>query len=207
MDVVGATSLGQYLVKKGVITEEQLLQGVRVQKIEGIKIGSALMKLGYINEDQLFNALSEMYGYPLIDILKIEKDPQVVKLIPPEISKKYKVVPFARDGSTVKVAICNPSSTIVDYVKFLLTGFNVEFYITKYCLMMQYLNKTDKKPETTEIKSSNVDELIESAIIDMKAEDETDNKEEEVVRVDAPIIKLANKIIFDAIKCVQAIYT
>lgn len=200
MGVVGATSLGQYLVKKGVITEEQLLQGVRVQRIEGIKIGSALMKLGYINEDQLFNALSEMYGYPLIDILKIDKDPQVIKLIPPEISKKYKLVPFARDGSTIKVAICDPSTTIIDYVKFLLTGFNVEIYLTKYSIMMQYLNEADKKSETTDAKTTNVDELIESAIIDMKSDDETETKEEEIVKVDAPIIKLANKIIFDAIK-------
>jgi GSPII_E N-terminal domain. len=111
MGIVGATSLGQYLVKKGVITEEQLLQAVRVQKIEGIKIASALMKLGYINEDQLFNSLSEFYGYPLINILKIDKDPQVIKLIPQEIMKKYKVVPFAKEGSTVKVAICDPSNT------------------------------------------------------------------------------------------------
>jgi len=200
MGIVGATSLGQYLVKKGVITEEQLLQAVRVQKIEGIKIASALMKLGYINEDQLFNSLSEFYGYPLINILKIDKDPQVIKLIPQEIMKKYKVVPFAKEGSTVKVAICDLSNTTIDYIKFLLTGFNLDIYLTKYSDMMQYLNWADKTSAEEEKKSDNVNELIESAVIDMTAIDESETKEEETIKVDAPIIKLANKIIFDAIK-------
>lgn len=200
MGVVGATSLGQYLVKRGVITEEQLLQAVKVQKVEGIKIGSALMKLGYIDENQLFSALSEIYGYPLINILKIEKDSQIVKLIPKEIMKKYKVVPFGKEGSTVKVAICDPSSTIIDYVKFLLTGFNLDIYLTKYSEMLQYFNETEKKTDGDEKAVEQVDELIESAVIDMAAGDEVETKEEEVVRVDAPIIKLANKIIYDAIK-------
>lgn len=200
MGVVGATSLGQYLVKKGVITEEQLLQAVKLQKVEGIKIGSALMKLGYIDENQLFNALSEIYGYPLINILKIEKDPQILKLIPKEIMKKYKVVPFAKDGNTIKVAICDPSNTIIDYVQFLLTGFNLDIYLAKYSEMLQYFNETEKKTDGDEKVSEAVSELIESAVIDMAAGDEAESKEEEVVRVDAPIIKLANKIIYDAIK-------
>ncbi len=200
MGVVGATSLGQYLVKKGVITEEELLQAVRVQKVEGIKIGSALMKLGYIDENQLFNALSEIYGYPLINILKIEKDQQVVKLIPKEIMKKYKVVPFGKEGSTIKVAICDPSNTIIDYVKFLLTGFNLDIYLTKYSEMLQYFNEIEKKSDGDEKSLEQVDELIESAVIDMATAEEAESKEEEAVRVDAPIIKLANKIIYDAIK-------
>ncbi len=177
MGVVGATSLGQYLVKKGVISEEKLLQAVKVQKVEGIKIGSALMKLGYIDENQLFNALSEIYGYPLINILKIEKDPQVVKLIPKEIMKKYKVVPFGKEGSTIKVAICDPSNTIIDYVKFLLTGFNLDIYLSKYSEMLQYFNETDKKSDGDEKSLEQVDELIESAVIDMAAADEAESKD------------------------------
>ncbi len=200
MGVVGATSLGQYLVKKGDITEEQLLQAVKLQKIEGIKIGSALMRLGYIDEDKLFKALSEMYGYPLINILKVEKDPQVVKLIPKEIMKKYKVVPFGKEGSNIKVAICDPSNTIVDYVKFLLTGFNLQIYLAKYSEMLQYLNESDKKEDSEEKKIEQFDELVESAVVDMAVVEETESKDEETVKVDAPIIKLANQIINDAIK-------
>lgn len=197
MSIGGATSLGQYLVKRGVLTEEQLFQALRLQKIEGIKIGSALMRLGYINEDQLFNALSEIYRYPLINILKVEKDPQVAKLISKEIMKKYKVVPFGKGGSNIKLAVCDPSSTIIDYIKFLLTGFNLEIYLTKYSEMVQYLNELEKKTEGDD-KNENVGELIESAVIDTTYAEQV--QEEEVVRVDAPIIKLANKIIYDAIQ-------
>lgn len=199
MSVIGAKSLGQYLVKKGVITEEQLLQAIQLQKVEGIKTGSALIKLGYINESQLFKALSEIYDHPLIDILQIEKDSQVVKLIPKEIMKKYKVVPFGKEGNTIKVAICDPSSTIIDYVRFLLTGFNLDIYLARYSEMMQYFNEIEKKKDGGDKAIEQVNELIESAVVDMATGEEEETKEE-VIRVDAPIIKLANKIIYDAVK-------
>jgi type IV pilus assembly protein PilB len=199
MKVVGAISLGQYLVKKGVITEEQLLQALKLQRREGIKIEAALVKLGYIDENQLFNALSEVYNSPLISILKVEKDPQVVKLIPKEIMKKYKVVPFSKEGNTIKVAVSNPSNTIIDYVKFLLTGFNLDIYLAKDSEMLQYLNEIENKADRDDKTVEQVEDLIESAVIEMTPE-EREAKEEEAIRVDAPIIRLANKIIYDAIK-------
>ena len=199
MKVVGAISIGQYLVKKGVITEEQLLQALKLQRREGIKIEAALIKLGYIDENQIFNALSEVYNSPLISILKVEKDPQVVKLIPKEIMKKYKVVPFSKEGNTIKVAVSNPSNTIIDYVKFLLTGFNLDIYLAKDSEMLQYLNEIENKADRDDKTVEQVEDLIESAVIEMTPE-EREAKEEEAIRVDAPIIRLANKIIYDAIK-------
>lgn len=200
MGIVGTTTIGQYLIKKGLITEEQLLEALRVQKIEGIKIGAALIKLGYISEDQLFTAMSELYGFPLIDITKVEKDSQVVKLIPIEFSRKYKVLPFAREGNTIKVAISEPFATVLENVRFLLTGFNVDFYLTKDSLMLQYYSEIEGKKDNIDSKTINVEELIESVITEINEVEESITKDEELVKVDAPIIKLANRIILDALK-------
>jgi type IV pilus assembly protein PilB len=195
MGIVGATSLGQYLVKRGIITDEQLLNAVRLQKAEGMKIGSALMKLGYINENQFVEALSDIYNYPIINISKIEIDPNVFKLIPNEIMRKYKVVPFAKYGNTVKVAVCDPSNTVIEHIKFLLTGFNLEIHIAKYSELIKILEGTDGTHEgTQDAKNESVTELIESALVDMLPVEEV-TAAEETVQIDAPIIKLANKII------------
>ncbi len=197
MGIVGVTHLGQYLIKKGIITEEQLFDAITLQKSEGIRIGAALIKLGYITEDQLAQALSELYGYPLINLSNTEIDTTALKLIPIEIIKRYKIVPFARSGTTIKVAISEPLNTVVDYVKFLLTGFNLKIYLIKDSEMTKILSnlKTDSDIQKTET----VAELIESALGDTIQPELTETKEESI-RAEAPIIKLANKIILDAIK-------
>ncbi len=198
MGLVGITSLGQYLVKKGVITEEQLLNALKLQKSEGIRIGAALIKLGYVTEDQLVYALSDIYGYPLISLSQTEIDINAFKLISEEVIKKYKIVPFAKTGNTIKVAICEPLNTVVDYIKFLLTGFNLKIYLTKDSEILKVIDKfisTANNLKTTET----VAELVESAIVDTIPSEDIELKENSV-RVEAPIIKLANKIIIDALK-------
>ena len=136
---VKSKSFVQYLLEKKIINESQLLEAVKIQKKDGIKLGSALIKLGYIDEDRLFNLLSEFYGYPLINILKINKDPNVINLIPYKIMKQYKVVPFEKNGNTIKIAVCDPSSVIITHIRFLLSEFNLEIYLAKYSDMLQYL--------------------------------------------------------------------
>jgi len=114
---------------------------LKITKSEGIQIGAALIKLKYLTEDQLVHTLSEIYGYRLINLLHTEIDINAFKLIPEEVIKKYKVVPFARTGNTIKVAICNPSDIVVDHLKFLLTGFNLEIYLTKESEIMKIFEK------------------------------------------------------------------
>jgi len=139
MQTVKSTSFVQFLIEKKIINEKQLIEAVKIQKQEGIKLGSALIKLGYIDENRLFNLLSEFHGYPLINILTISKDPNVVKLIPYEVMKQYKVVPFEKNGNTIKIAVCDPLNVIINHIKFLLPEFNLEIYLTKYSHMLQYL--------------------------------------------------------------------
>ncbi|GLI53928.1 type IV-A pilus assembly ATPase PilB [Thermodesulfovibrio yellowstonii] len=198
MGIVGITSLGQYLVKKGVITEGQLLNALKLQKSEGIRIGAALIKLGYITEDQLVYALSDIYGYPLVSLSQTEIDINAFKLIPEEVIKKYKIVPFAKTGNTIKVAICEPLNTVVDYIKFLLTGFNLKIYLTKDSEILKVIDKFISIGNNTQTTET-VAELVESALVDAVPSEYIEAKED-TVKVEAPIIKLANKIIIDALK-------
>lgn len=200
MGFVGTTTLGQHLLKKGLITEEQLIHALKIQRLEGIKIGTALVRLGFISEDRLFQEMSEMYGYPFIDILKVEKDPQVMKLIPQSIMLKYKIVPFAKEGEHIKIAITDPSTTLIDYLNFLLSGFKVKIYLTKDSSMNQFLSSLSAEPQQVDFESTMFDDLVSSVVSEFKEIEEEKVEEERIVKVDAPIIKLANKIIGNAIK-------
>ncbi|MCS7215317.1 MAG: type IV-A pilus assembly ATPase PilB [Thermodesulfovibrio sp.] len=198
MGLIGITPLGQYFVKKGVINEEQLLNALRLQKSEGIRIGAALIKLGYINEDQLVYALSDIYGYPLVNLLKTDIDINAFKLIPEEVIRKYKIVPFSKTGNEVKVAICEPLNTVIDYLKFLLTGYNLKIYLTKDSEIQKVIDRYISIGENIQTKET-MAELVESALVDIVTSEDIEMKEESV-KVEAPIIKLANKIIIDALK-------
>ena len=121
-----AERLGELLVKKNYITPDQLKKASEDQSLKGGRLESALIRSGYIKEDELLSFLSAQYRVPSIKISKIEVNPNVIKLIPSSISKKYFIIPINRVGPKLTLAMADPSNIIViDEIKF-MTGFNVE---------------------------------------------------------------------------------
>jgi type IV pilus assembly protein PilB len=118
--------LGELLVKRNYITPEQLKKALEEQKLKGGRLESNLVKLGYIKEDELLSFLSAQYRVPSVKISKMEINPNVIKLIPSSISKKYFIIPINRVGPKLTLAMADPSNIVViDEIKF-MTGFNVE---------------------------------------------------------------------------------
>jgi len=121
-----AERLGDLLIKRNYITPEQLKKALDEQKLKGGRLESNLVRLGYIKEDELLSFLSAQYRVPSVKISKMEINPNVIKLIPSSISKKYFLIPINRIGPKLTVAMADPSNIVViDEIKF-MTGFNVE---------------------------------------------------------------------------------
>ncbi len=121
-----ASRLGELLVKANLITPEQLQKALSDQKAGGGRLGFNLVKLGFINEEGLTTFLSKQYNVPAINLSEFEIDPSVIKLIPLDVAKKYMVIPVNRAGSTVILAMSDPSNIFaLDDIKF-MTGYNVE---------------------------------------------------------------------------------
>src|SRR3989442_12325380 len=118
--------LGEILVKENLITTEQLKQALEHQRHNGGKLGGVLMKLGYITDDQITGVLSRQYGVPSINLKYYEVDQNVIKLIPQDTAVRYQIVPLSRVGSTLTIAMTDPTNVFaMDDIKF-MTGFNVE---------------------------------------------------------------------------------
>ena len=118
--------LGELLVKKNYIAADQLKKALEDQRLKGGRLESALIRLGYIKEEELLSFLSAQYRVPSIKISKIEINPNVIKLIPSSTSKKYIIIPINRVGPKLTLAMSDPSNIVViDEIKF-MTGFNVE---------------------------------------------------------------------------------
>jgi len=202
-----STKIGDLLLKEKLISADQLSQSLEHQKKFGGKLGSILVELNFITEDDITSVLSRQYGVPAINLDYFEVDPDVVKLIPLETAQKYQVLPLSRVGSTLTIATTDPSNVFaMDDIKF-MTGFNIEPVIASEGAIVRAIEKYYGTPHSMELKKV-YDEL---SIEQKKGKDEFDlelEEEEEEMDVDelqrsseeAPIIRLVNLILLDAIK-------
>ncbi len=121
--------LGELLVRNKLISESQLTKALEEQRVQGGRLGASLIKLGFIKEDELAAFLSRQYGVPSINLNEFEIDAGVIRLVPPEVAQKYQIIPINRAGSTLIVAMSDPSNIFaIDDIKF-MTGYNVEVVV------------------------------------------------------------------------------
>ncbi|MEJ2199382.1 MAG: ATPase, T2SS/T4P/T4SS family, partial [Desulfuromonadales bacterium] len=122
--------LGELLVRNKLIDETQLAKALQEQKASGGRLGASLTKLGFLKEEDLAAFLSRQYGVPSINLNEFEIDESVIKLVPVDVVQKYQLIPVNRAGSTLIVAMADPSNIFaIDDIKF-MTGYNVEVVVT-----------------------------------------------------------------------------
>ena len=100
-----AGKLGEILLNENLITPDQLTQALEHQKANGGRLGSSVVKLGFLSDDDITAVLSRQYGVPSINLAYFEVDPSVIKLIPMDTALKYQVLPLSRVGSSLTLAM------------------------------------------------------------------------------------------------------
>jgi type IV pilus assembly protein PilB len=194
--------LGDLLVKEKIITQEQLQQAMKVMKEQNCRIGSALVKLNLLSEEDVTNFLSRQYGVPAINLSYFEIDPSVVKLIPVETAKRYQILPLSRVGASLTIAMVDPTNVFaMDDIKF-MTGFNIEPVVASESSIMSGIDKAygATHEENLEQVMQSMD-LGEAADVELQAdEQEMDLADLEKAADEAPIVKLVNMILTDAVK-------
>ncbi|GAW66677.1 type II secretion system protein E [Geoanaerobacter pelophilus] len=191
--------LGELLVSNSLITKEQLKQALAEQKAAGgqLRLGSILVRDSLINEADLTSFLSKQYGVPTINLADYEVEPSVVKIIPAEIAHKYQIVPVNRAGSTLIIAMSDPSNIFaIDDIKF-MTGYNVEVVVVAESSIKAAIDKLyDQSASLADVMND-----LEIDDLEVVGEDEeVDVGSLERATEDAPVVKLVNLILTDAIK-------
>ena len=118
-----AVRIGEVLLKERRITPEQLQQALNYQKVQGSRLGTALVKLGMVRDDDITALLSKQYGVPSINLNQFDLDwrSQV-----PVGTAQMLVIPLSRTGATLTIAMTDPTNVFaMDDIKF-MTGYNVE---------------------------------------------------------------------------------
>ncbi|HEY1802783.1 MAG TPA: type IV-A pilus assembly ATPase PilB [Terriglobales bacterium] len=194
--------LGDLLVKEKVITSEQLQQATKLQKESNCRLGSALVKLGFLTDEDVTNFLSRQYGVPAINLSYFEIDQAVVKLIPVETARRYQILPLSRVGASLTIAMVDPTNVFaMDDIKF-MTGFNIEPVVASESSILQGIETAygaSKEEELEQVMQSIND--ADDADVELQGEQEDLALSElEKAADEAPIVKLVNLILTDAVK-------
>jgi type IV pilus assembly protein PilB len=189
--------LGELLVREKLISIQELKKAQEELTKGGGNLGIALAKLGILSEKEITSFLSQQYRIPAIELSEYEIDEEVVKLISKDIALKHKVMPIARVGSSIILAMADPSNLNgIDDVKF-LTGYNVEPVVTSEAgLLAAIEHHYETRYDYEDVLSGFDDAGIEIG----EEEEEVNVTDLEKQSADAPVVKLVNMIIFNAIK-------
>ncbi|MCA9598261.1 MAG: type IV-A pilus assembly ATPase PilB [Myxococcales bacterium] len=191
--------LGELLVREKLISLQQLRRAQDEQKRSGQNLGYTLAKLGYISDGEITNFLSAQYRLPAINLDEYEIDSDIIKLVGRDVCEKHKIIPVSRSGSSLIVAMADPTNLhAIDDIKF-LTGYNVEPVVSSetaiHAAIERYYNVGPSYEEVLE------DFDLGDEDIDFSADEEEINALElEKASEDAPVVRLVNVLLLNAIR-------
>jgi len=192
--------LGDFLLKEKKLTEEKLQHALEVQKKEPGKLGSVLIRLGHVTEEDIAQVLSKQFGYPSINLTKFEIDEKVIELIKPDIARKHVVIPIHRIGSNLTLAMADPSNLFVQEEIRFTTNLRIQAVIAPESSILEAIDKYYGSSTGIEAqKFLDEIELSEDSTVEVLETKEDDGYMDGDIDEDAPAIKLVNLIFNDAI--------
>jgi len=198
-----ASNLGELLLREKVISAEQLKAALGFQKKNDLPLGTAVVQLGYLKEDEIARNLSRQLGYPYIDLDQFEVYPEVMKLIPAEVARKYLVMPIHRIRNFLTVSMADPTDLeIMEDIRF-RTGLNVQPVIATETSIINAINKYYGSSDSIRVKEIVEDiELADDERINIVDEDQDnlDLTDDKLQAEEAPIIRLVNQTLIDAVR-------
>src|SRR5512145_630622 len=179
--------LGELLVRQNLIKPDDLQRAREDQQRNGGRLGEALVRLKYLKDEDIVAALSRQYGLPPVDLDNYDVDTDVIRLISEEQVHKYHIIPINRVGSTLIIAVDDPSNmAAIDDIKF-LTGYNVETVLASSSAIKRAIDKYYDQ------SASLMDMMTDFSLDDLQVveeEEEIDLKDLEKAVDDAPVVKL-----------------
>ena len=189
--------IGELLVKENLLTTEQLRRAREGARTGGGRLGAQITKLGFLQENELSDFVAKQYGVPGINLDDFEVDPTVIQLIPEEVALKHSIMPVNRAGSTLVIATADPSNIFaIDDIKF-LTGYNVEVVVAAEEQIKRAIDRYYEQQSSLDDVMADFDDSDLEVIQDG---DDVDVSELAKESEDAPVVKLVNLILTDAIK-------
>ena len=196
--------LGDLLVREGLITRDQLSKALVEQKQAGTRLGYTLVKLGILPEVDLTKTLAKQHRMPAVDLSRFEVDPKIAKMISAELAQKHLVLPLKREGRTLTVAIADPSNLgVLEDLKFITRCDIVPVVAGEYTLATMvekvFGSSDDQQMASLMDTISELEGLADVEVVE-ESDDDVSQAALQAQMEDAPVVKLINAILTDAVK-------
>jgi type IV pilus assembly protein PilB len=193
--------LGDLLVAEGLITEEQLGRALEEQKGSTEKLGTILLKLNFIQEEQLIGFLSRQYGIPSITLSQLDIDPEVLKLVPSAIAKKYEVLPIKKQGTALTLAMADPTNVFaLDDVAFMTNLQVTPVVASQAAIRMAIERNYEAQSAVTDVLTALSNDVGNVEVVEDETPSKVDIFELKESADEAPVVKLVNMVLVDAIR-------
>ncbi len=186
--------IAKKLLESSLISQEQMGRALEAQKADGGSLGYNLVRTGAISEMAFAEFMGQVFNCPAMNLEEVQPDADAVSLIPCEVATKFQVVPVKRQGRILTVAMANPDNIFaIDDIKF-ITGLEVRPVVATESAIKKTI---DRLYDSADSLASIMKDMQE----DFEIVDEPDDELslEEVQSADAPVVKLVNSLIADAV--------
>jgi type IV pilus assembly protein PilB len=189
--------LGDILVKEGLLSREKLAQALTEHRASNLPLGFILAKQNLVPEVEITRIVARQLRVPAVDLSRFEVDAKIIKLIPADIAKRHIVLPLKREGRTLTVAMANPTDQV------LLQELR---FITRYDLFPVFAGEftlrtlVDKYYDASDMQLQTILKDMEGLGDDVEVVEETEDDSGQAQIDDAPVVKLINGILTDAVQ-------
>lgn len=185
--------LGNILVNEGLITEEQLTEALRAQRVLGKKLGEVLVEQNIVEEEQIIDAIEAQVGIPKVDLNTIEFDRKAIGLISQKLCEKYILIPFGFENNRVKVALVDPLNIFAIDDVAIATGFEIDSYIARRDDIKKFIEVYYSSQQVTKAAMQLSKETSENKTTKVNTEDMDDVK-------NSPVVKMVDFLFRNAIE-------
>jgi len=186
----------ELLVRGGVVTRDQLSEAQKKERENGSSITREIVRLGYTSEQILGEFLAKQFGIETVDLIPGEIDDAVFSLVPPQILQKHQLVPYKLLGSTLTVAMSDPTDLVaINEVKF-VTGYGVRVVLATPSSIKKTLDQRFGGVSYDDVLKKFGDGEMEV----VQESDDVNLQELQQATMDAPVVTLVNAILADAAK-------
>jgi type IV pilus assembly protein PilB len=195
------------LLESDFITNEQLDEALKYQKVKGGRLGVCLIRLGYLTEEVLHSVLSRQLGIEAVEPADCDIEPEVLKLLPRDLAVRLTMIPIRRENNTLSVAMSDPNDVItLDELKF-RTGFRINPLLASEAQIREGIDRHYGSPKDLELQKvfqdmPDTQQEAESSTLQVVGEDqqELDAEALKTQSEEAPIIRLVNFILVDSLR-------
>jgi type IV pilus assembly protein PilB len=192
-----SSRLGELLQRRGDLTPDQLGRALEQQHEHGGALSTHLVRLGFVTEEKLLSYLEREYRLPVVDPLSLDVPKEILALVPQALVQKHHLVPTSLVRSTLTLAMADPSNLMaINEVKF-LTGYDVKVAVAAPTVIQQAIERYyDRNADFDAVLSQLGNESVEV----LHGEDDVDLQELERATEEAPVVRLVNALLTDAIR-------